>query len=259
MVFPQGIFSTVSPLVLKHNGFVAAVNTKVSPVEAPSKTEIREIWRMAILKYGDFAVYTRRYAFHGLHNFAFDLLLGKPCLIASHHDDFQHDGRDLMDFVDRLNHLPVSLTWRPLGEVIRRAYSQRSGSNGAFEARMFGSEIIVENPGQAARRFVVEKQERAPDGVDRVEAAGEAVPFVSGGTSLRFQLEVGPRDRALVRAWFRDPYGDERYEPSMSHRIRLLARRYLCEFRDESQANAPWVYQSAQTARKLAGWVSGRG
>ncbi len=34
MVFPQGVFSSACPAVLKRNGFVAAVNTEMSPVDA---------------------------------------------------------------------------------------------------------------------------------------------------------------------------------------------------------------------------------
>ena len=41
------------------------------------------------MRYGDFSIFTRRYAHHGLENFAFDLLLGKACLIVCHHDFFK--------------------------------------------------------------------------------------------------------------------------------------------------------------------------
>ena len=47
------------------------------------------------MTYGAFPIFTRRYAFHGVENFAFDLLLGKPCLIVAHHDSFKDDGTAL--------------------------------------------------------------------------------------------------------------------------------------------------------------------
>jgi Domain of unknown function (DUF1939) len=153
MIFPQGAISATSPMVLKHNGFIAAVNTEVSPTDEPPKTEIGETWRMAILKYGDFAIYTRRYMFHGLCNFAFDVLLGKPCLIVTHHADFRNEGRELVDFIDRLNSLQSPLTWRSLGDVIRRAYQQRLLKDGTHQIRMFGNEIILHNAGVVSRVF----------------------------------------------------------------------------------------------------------
>jgi hypothetical protein len=256
MVFPQGAFSAVSPAVLKHNGFIAAVNTEVAPIDQPSRTEIGEVWRMAILKFSDFAIYTRRYPFHGLHNFAFDLLLGKPCLIVTHSADFCDGGRSLLEFIDRLNSLKLPLTWRSLGEVIRRAYQQRLRKDGTVQIRMFGNEITIENSGSVSRHTVVEKLEHAPEGINRVEAAGQEVTFVSGQEFSRFELDLGGQKSALVRMSFKDVYGDPRPDRPLRGQIKQIARRYLSEFRDEAQARAPWVYDLAQKARNWGTRVS---
>jgi hypothetical protein len=256
MVFPQGAFSTVSPKVLKHNGFIAAVNTEVSPLDRPEGTEISDVWRPAILKYSDFAIYTRRYATHGLHNFAFDLLLGKPCLIATHHADFRNEGRDLLEFIDQLNVLGLPLRWRTLGEVIRRAYHRRLRKSGAHEIRMFGNEIIVENASSESYRFMVSKPEHAPCEIDRVEVGGREIAFVPDREFMRFELEVGSRDSTLVNVAFRDIYGDPLRELHASKRIKVAVRRYLSEFRDETEARAPLIYWCALKARKLGGGAS---
>ena len=93
MIFPQGVFSSVCPAVLKRNGFLAAVNTETVPVDSDNaRTKISDLWDVAIMSYQGFPIFTRRYSFHGLENFAFDLLLGKPCLIVCHHDFFKDDG-----------------------------------------------------------------------------------------------------------------------------------------------------------------------
>jgi hypothetical protein len=249
MIFPHGAFSTTTPMVLKHNEFIAAVNTEVSPTDQPSKTEIGDTWRMAILKYGDFAIYTRRYMFHGLCNLAFDVLLGKPCLIVAHHADFRNDGRELMDFIDRLNSLHVLLTWRSLGDVIRRAYQQRLLNDGTQQIRMFGNEIIVHNASPVSRHTVVQKVEHDPGGVDRVEVAAQQVSFISDRALLRFEFDLGGRDSSLATVVFKDVYGDGQPKRHLKGRIKVAARRYLCEFRDEAQARAPRLYEYARKVR----------
>ena len=253
MVFPQGSFSAVAPTVLKHSGFIAAVNTEVSPADQQLRTQIREVWRTAIIKYGNFAIFTRRYPFHGLHNFAFDVMLGKPTLIVTHHSDFQDESRGLLDFIDRLNSLPVPLTWRTLGNVVRRAYQQRLREDGVFQIRMFSSEIIIENAEPVSRDIAVEKSEYAPERIDRVEVAGQKVAFVHDQSYMRFELNIGPRQSLLIRIAYKNLYGEAPAQSSVSGSTKLLVRRCLSEFRDETQARAPWIYSCAQNLRN---WVS---
>src|SRR5688500_12960665 len=94
---PPGVFSHEGPPVLKLNAFVAAVNTEIAPVNnGPARTAVRDVWDTAILSYGTFPIYTRRYASHGIENFAFDLLLGKPCFIVAHHEFFRDGGAALV-------------------------------------------------------------------------------------------------------------------------------------------------------------------
>ena len=116
MVFPQGVFSSVCPEVLKRNGFLAAVNTETIPVDSRgARTRISDVWDMAIRTYDGFPIFTRRYASHGLENFAFDLLLGKPCLIVSHHDFFKDRGARVIELIEKLQSLNCCLTLAPAG------------------------------------------------------------------------------------------------------------------------------------------------
>src|ERR1051326_5499993 len=48
MVFPQGAFSSACPEVLKRNGFLAAVNTEIAPIDAQNVgTRIKDVWDVA--------------------------------------------------------------------------------------------------------------------------------------------------------------------------------------------------------------------
>jgi len=240
MIFPQGAFSSASLGVLKHNGFIAAVNTEVSPTDQRRSATVGDVWRLAILKYADFAIYTRRYSFHGVHNFAFDLLLGKPCLIVTHHADFQDGGRDVVDFIDRLNSLPFPLVWRGLGDVVRHAYQQRLREDGTYQIRMWGGEILIPNPAAHTHHFVVEKRERTPEGIERVDVSGRPVAFHLDGGQMRFELEVGPKQAARIRIAYRDTFGAPP-KAAWSAQFKVAARRYLSEGRDEAQPLIRWI------------------
>jgi hypothetical protein len=238
MVFPQGLFSAEAPGVLKRNGFLAAINTDVSPVNG-TRTEIGELWQTAITKYSDFPIFTRRYPFHGLWNFAFDLLLGKPCFVATHHNDFDHNCRDLIDFVLKIHALDDSPTWGPVGKVIRRAFSKRLRPDGGLDVKMFGNEIVIENPTDRPQRVVITKSEHDPEQLERFEVAGQTVDYVRQEGSIRTECEIKPRSMVTAAVQFRPMCTDALGTATLADKLRLAARRYLSEFRDEALVRAP--------------------
>ena len=50
-----------------------------------------------------------------LENFAFDLLLGKPCLIVSHHEFFKDDCARLIELIEKLQVSKLLSTLAPIG------------------------------------------------------------------------------------------------------------------------------------------------
>ena len=131
MVFPQGVFSEATLSALKHTEFIAAVNNDtISADVQPRAIPVSEVWAVALMGYSEFPIFTRRYPWEGIENFAFDILLGKPALIVIHHDFCRNQCVGVVDFVQRLNALNHPVTWRSLGEVIRRSFRLRKLSNG---------------------------------------------------------------------------------------------------------------------------------
>src|SRR5204862_3804905 len=79
MVFPQGIFSRAAVSALKRTGFIGAVNNDTIAVDSEAGAiSIADFWDVAVMNYENFPVFTRRYPWEGIENFAFDILLGKP-------------------------------------------------------------------------------------------------------------------------------------------------------------------------------------
>lgn len=234
MIFPQGVFSSICPEVLKHNGFLAAVNTEMVPVDSPNaRTRIRDVWDIAIMRYGDFPIFTRRYAFHGLENFAFDLLLGKPCLIVAHHDFFKDGGADLIQLIEKIASLNCRLRWRPLGEVVRRACRHRGNGEGVEEVEMYGNELTIDNASDQEIEVRIRKRKSRDDLVSEILCNEKPVNWATETERLVF----GERVRSHTENRFRVAYREEPDTGKMQRSLRLelsvAYRRVLSEFRDE--------------------------
>jgi hypothetical protein len=234
MIFPQGVFSSVCPEVLKRNGFLAAVNTETVPVDPDgARTRIRDVWDVAIMAYSGFPVFTRRYAFHGLENFAFDLLLGKPCLIVSHHDFFKDDGAVVIEFIEKLHSLNCSLRWRPLGEVIRRACRRRASGEGVEEVEMYANELVVDNPSDQMVELRVRKRENQVDLVAEILSDGKPATWAAEVDHLVLSQRIGPHNEKHIQVVYREQAEALGLDRSLRFELSVAVRRILSEFRDE--------------------------
>jgi hypothetical protein len=250
MVFPQGQFSPETGRALKLNGFVAAVNTEVAPAQrAVNETTIADLWNVAIMRYGTFPIFTRRYPNHGIENFAFDALLGKPCLIAAHHDAFKDHARNLVDLVARLKELRWNLVWRPLGEVVRRSFTIRRLDDGTNVIRMFAGSLVLANPDAEALKTLLVKEEGDPDCVEAVWVNQTPVDFSVEGGCLRLRLTTLPGETALVRIAYRQEFEPIMEEDRSGTNFKVAARRYLSELRDNYVSRSDFLYRSAKQLR----------
>jgi hypothetical protein len=253
MVFPQGQFSPETGRVLKLNGFVAAVNTEVAPAQrAANQTTIADLWSVAIMRYGTFPIFTRRYPEHGIENFAFDALLGKPCLIAAHHDAFKDHARNLVDFVGRLNSLRWNLVWRPLGEAIRRTFTIRRLDDGTNIVQMFSGSLVVENSDAGAGKTLLLKEEHDPDCVQAVLVNQTPVEFSVENGRLQISLSTLPGETTSIRVVYRN--GDMKEvsdRDSPGSKFKVAAKRYLSEFRDNYLSRSTFLYQGANKLKHL--------
>jgi len=233
MVFPQGVFSEEAILELKRAGFYAVVNTEVHSVPARKRElTISDVWDVAVMAYGDFPIYTRRYPAQGIENFAFDLLLGKPCLAVIHHD-FCGDGyAGLVQFIEQLNALRVPLTWRRAGDVIRRSYRQKESLSDSVEVEMYGSELLIENRSQRAKSYLIRRREHDSNSIESLHAGSRRVSWDSAGDYIEFRLTVGPGESTLLTLRFKAAEDLAHRRQNLAHSIKTLLRRYLSEARD---------------------------
>ncbi|HVQ12033.1 MAG TPA: hypothetical protein VMS40_00465, partial [Vicinamibacterales bacterium] len=233
MVFPQGVFSADAALALQRSRFIAAVNTEVHPVgDDALRTEVRELWQVAITKYGGFPIFTRRYVSHGIENVAFDTLLGKPCLLVAHHDVFMDGGQELLAFINRLNAMATPLRWSSLEDVIHHSHLVREISPGVRHVRMFANEMILHNRAPRPETVAVTRAASSA-AIGRVTCDGHELPWEQDGHQVRFQLEVAAASSSRVRVEHDEALHDDLPAESLRYRGRVLARRYLSEMRDD--------------------------
>ena len=250
MVFPHGVFSSRCPGILKRTGFWAAINTEVSPVDRTGgRTRVRDAWDIATMKYGDFPVFTRRYAHHGIENFAFDLLLGKPCLIVAHHDFFKDEYAALLQLLEGLRARNCSLHWQPLGAVVRNACRRRSTGRGTEEVQMYGAELSLHNASEQPLQVIIQKQEADVETISEIQCDGAPVPWLGVEDRCSFAATIPAKSERLFRISYREPDQMSADMRSAAFRSSVGARRFLSELRDASRGRFASISLAATTLR----------
>jgi len=252
MVFPQGAFSPETGRALKLNGFVAAVNTEVAPSSgAKNETTVADLWDVAIMKYGTFPIYTRRYLNHGIENMGFDGLLGKPCFLVAHHDIFREHGRDLVEFIARLNALKWNLRWRPLGEAIQCSYKAHNQGDGSSLVQMFAEQLMLENSSAEPRDVLFVKEESDGDCVRAVSVNQAPVAFHYERNYLTWDAKLRPRERADVQISYSNNLDLFPTNNNLGYRTKAALRRYLSEVRDNYLSQSQMLSWGAAKAKTL--------
>jgi hypothetical protein len=239
MVFPQGVFSDVSMGVLKRTNFTAAVNTEVVSDPRSHAMVVSDVWDVAVMRYSNFPIFTRRYPSQGIENFAFDIVLGKPCLIVIHHDFCRNRYTKLVEFIDSLNALKCPLAWRSLGEVVTRSCRQREIFPGSVEIEMYGTELRLENRSNQRKRFRITRRESDPSVLREIRAESNPLAWDHSEGRISFELDLDPGEGRTVSARFHELSPNGECAESMSSRLKIILRRYLSEARDNYVSKSP--------------------
>lgn len=232
MVFPQGVFSAAAMTALKHAGFVAAVNTEMISVDRDASIKISDAWDVAVTGYAGFPLFTRRYPSQGIENFAFDILLGKPCIAVIHHDYCRDRYAHVLKFVEQLNRLKCRLSWRSLGEIVKHSYRQRELSPGVIEIEMYASEILIRNDSDRVKRFSIRRRETDSSSIDRIRDESGSIPWNVFDGHISVELELRPGQRKTISLAFRQFSENGRFHWNIPYRFKTMIRRYASEARD---------------------------
>jgi hypothetical protein len=241
MVFPQGRFSQRAMEALRQSEFMAAVNTELLDHSTQRGVRAAELLAPAIMSYAGFPLFLRRKMSEPLANFALDLLLGKPCLIVTHHDDFQGGMEPFAALIRSLNRLEPRLRWTNLESIVVRLFSPTStvSAGTGAEVRCSKAEPLLD------REFEVQV------GDEHVKACRE-------GADLSFRWVVPAEQPTTVRIQVSRPDPLSRPARPIRYRAKVATRRYLSEFRDNYVARSPWATAAVKLMRRPHAPVTSR-
>ena len=228
MVFPQGKFSAEAMRALRASEMLAAVNTELLDCQTGRGVTGEELLKPAITSLGGFPLFMRRPAEEPLANFALDLMLGKPCLVVTHHQYFEHGLAPLESMVASLNAVEPGMVWTNLEQGIASTYSvNRIREKTAVRLYSARTELQA-GMGEA---LVVTKAEKDPERVEvLVNERPVACRRANGG--LEFTLDGGGNGTVTIEARAALPGIRPETSQSSKYRLKVTARRYLSEVRD---------------------------
>src|SRR5437764_1360726 len=232
MVFPQGIFSEAAMSALKRTGLIASVNNDIISADRhPRAIRISDVWDIAVMGY-TFPLFTRRYPWEGIENFAFDALLGKPTIAVIHHDYCSDHCVRLVNFIQRLNALKIASAWRSLGEVVRRSCRQREVSPEVVEVEMYGTELRIENRSEQPKPFLIRRRECEPSAIREIRDGSGPIAWNSLNGHINLKIDLNPAETKMVSIRFHELAGNGCNGDTLPYRLKTMLRRYLCEVRD---------------------------
>ena len=131
-----------------------------------------------------------------------------------------------------MNAIKAPLSWRRLGDVVRRGYRQKQVSPDSVEIEMYGSKLLVENRSKAAMSYFVRRREREPKSIETIHAGPLPVSWEAVEDHIEFKLELGPSESTLLTLGFK-PAGELVHgRKKFAYRAKTRLRRYLSEARD---------------------------
>ena len=232
MIFPQGIFSEAAMSALKRTNLIASVNNDIISADLhPRAITVSDVWGIAVMRYA-FPLFSRRYPWEGIENFAFDALLGKPAIAVIHHDYCSDHCARLVNFVEQVNALQCMPTWRGLGDLVRRSCRQREVSSGNVEVEMYGTELRIENRSGQPKRFLIRRRECEPSAIERICTDSQDVGWQTVDGQINFEIGLNPGEEQMVKIRFHDLAGIGFKRDNLLYRVKAMLRRYLCEVRD---------------------------
>lgn len=246
MVFPQGVFSTAAMTELKRTELLAAVNNDTISTDAqPPAITMADAWDVAVMKYGDFPLFTRRYPWEGIENFAFDALLGKPILIVIHHESCRDHCQRLVEFIDRLNLSRVAPHWRNLSDLVQRSYRQRSLAENALEVEMYATRICLTNHSAFEMSIRVNRRENDPSSIKEIRIGSQLAVWAATGDRVSFNTRLQPNESTMVQLIFDKSEEEIDQRPDAWAEARVMLRRYVCEVRDNYVTRGRLILASA--------------
>lgn len=250
MVFPQGVFSVNALTALKANNFSAAVNTVPHPYGEPLGLYVSDIIQPAIMRYGGFPLFIRKYIRDiSLQDIAFSLFFGKPVLIVEHHTIFK-EVEHITELVSRINSLAPQIHWTSLQAAIENSYLQRRTPDGISHLLAYSGCGRVKNGSYTPFRYSIVKRDFSPIALENVLVDNQpCLDITVEDAGIHFFFDLAPAMSSRFSIIYRNELGLGSPNPTRGFRssFKVFLRRRLSEMRDNHLSKNPWLLSVTQS------------
>jgi hypothetical protein len=195
------------------------------------------------------AVFKRHYL-GSLPAFALGLFLGKPAILATHHDQFRDGPSAVEQFAAELQRISPGIEWMSLATVAMKTALVRRSAAGRVEMRVFSD--AFEFAGEAGAEYRILRRLPAAASLEGITVNGERVSFersadfvafnVSARSPGSYSVRINPKRRdAAVRTM------------GIGYRTLVGLRRALSEVRDGLIVRNRPMMALAQSLARLFG------
>jgi hypothetical protein len=251
MVFPQGNFSRDAMAALQAHNFSAAVNSGPYPRGEESGLSLSDFMEPAILKYGGFPLFLRKYPREiALQDIAFNLFFGKPVLIVEHHEIFK-DPQPLTQLVSRINTLAPEIRWSNLQAAVENSYLRRWTKDGTLEVRAYTNAGEIENTSKNILRCSVEWPGCGEIPVKKILLDG--MPWHDTRTDdkgIRLSFDVSPGGSREFSVVYQNNFGLSDANSRVPWKAKAFFRRRLSELRDNHLSKNPGLLSVAKALQR---------
>jgi hypothetical protein len=251
MVFPQGNFSREAMSALKAHNFSTAVNSGPYPRGEHPDITLSEFAEPAILKYGGFPLFLRKYVGEiALQDVAFNLFLGKPVLIVEHHEIFK-DPESLTQLVSRINGLAPEIRWSNLQTAVENSYLRRWTPDGNLQVRAYATAGKIENALENLLHCSVEWPGHGEIPVEKVLLDGTPSAYTrTDDKGIRLSFEVPSGESRQFSVVYQNNFGLSDANRRVPWRAKAFVRRRLSELRDNHLSKSPQLLSVAKALQR---------
>jgi hypothetical protein len=250
MIFPQGVFSTNSMRVLKSNNYLAAVNSDAFPIDVVNRLRVRDFLGLTIMNYENFPLFLRKDP-KKILDLALDLFLGKPVLIAVHHDFFKPGYEEVVELAEKLDLIAGNIQWRSLGDIVQQSYLLQQEDENTFNVKLYASRSIISNTSDTVKKYSITKNEKNNVPIKGVFLDGKEVTYKIENQLLKTTFEIKPKKSGIVEIVYNNlyPYAEE--NTKVIKKSKVWVRRHLSEIRDNYLSRSQALLSVANKLKRM--------
>jgi hypothetical protein len=251
MVFPQECFSVGAMKVLKSRNFCAAVSSMTHPAHHPVALTVGELAQPAVLRYGRFPLFLRKYAGQvKSQDVAFNLFFGRPVLVVEHHGVLRRP-ETLIETVLMINKIAPDIRWSSLETAVVNSILRRQARDGAYHIRAYSGTVRVANNHHSPQRISVEwdRSAQCPTVEEVLRNGTPCRSYEVDDFGIRLSVELAAGSSQAFSVVYRNEYSSSG-GLGMGWSAKAFLRRRLSEVRDNYISKNQFALACAHMLRR---------